>query len=108
MTKRATSTNVARMKSTLLQRSRALGNTKRGLKEVCSDLLCQYDRKEAGKIAAGCFLSRATVLRVMDCDEAYRPQADTLERILRYFNAQIMFAEVKIKAEFQNHEKEPR
>ena len=42
----------------------------------------------------------------MDCEEHYKPQADTLERILRYFNAQIHFSEVVIKPRFRNHEKE--
>lgn len=98
--------NVAAIKAGLLERTSALGNSKRGLKEVCSDLCNQFDRKHASKIAEGCFLSRGTVLRVMECDEMYRPQAETLERILRFFNAQVFFSEVAIKPRYRNHEKQ--
>ena len=99
--------NVAEaIKAGLLEKTQALGNSKRGLKEVCSDLCNQFDRKHARVIAEGCFLSKGTVVRVMDCEENYRPQADTLERILRYFNAEIRFSEVVIKPRFRNHEKE--
>ena len=94
------------IKAGLLERTQALGNSNRGLKEVCSDLCNQFDRRHAGKIAEGCFLSKGTVVRVMECEPHYRPQADTLERILRYFNAQIQFSEVVIKPRYRNHEKE--
>ena len=96
----------AAIKAGLLEKTQALGNSKRGLKEVASDLCNQFDRKHASKIAEGCFLSKGTVIRVMDCEENYKPQADTLERILRYFNAQIHFTEVVIKPRFRNHEKD--
>lgn len=89
-----------------VNKKRALGNSKRGFKEVASDLLHATGEKPA-KIAAGTFLSAATVARVMDCPDEYRPQSETLERIFRYCNAEATFNEVRIKAEFANKPKEP-
>jgi hypothetical protein len=93
-------------KQSILERSHALGNSKRGLKEVASDLLNREGRKFIKVMAEGMFLSRATVERVMDCPEHYRPQAETLERIFRYFGAEVHFKEVKINGRFQNKAKE--
>lgn len=96
----------AAAQSAILNKARALGNTKRGLKEVASDLINREGRKHLKRIAEGCFLSKQTVARVADADENYRPQADTLERVFRYFNAEIHFEEVMIKGRYQNKPKE--
>lgn len=112
--------NVARLskvaiKNAIFDRVKAvaLGNTKRGLKEVASDLLNDQGRDKASMkaICEGTFLSRTTVERVMDLadtesGEAYRPQSETLERVFRYCNAEITFNEVSIKPSFRNQPKE--
>ena len=89
-----------------LKKRVALGNSRRGFKEVASDLLNATNLKP-GAIAAGTFLSPATVARVMDCEDNYRPQAETLERCLRFCNAEVEFHETDIKAQYGNRPKEP-
>jgi len=96
------------IKNTLLTKSRALGNSSRGLKEVVSDLLNQHgsDSKSLKKVAAGTFLSVPTLQRLCSLTEAesgepYRPQADTLERVLKYFGAEIYFDQVEISSRYQ-------
>ena len=84
----------------------ALGNSKRGLKEVASDLLNDQGRDQLNSMVNGTFLCRGTLERVMDCEEKYRPQSETLERIFRYCNAEIVLTEVKIKPKFRNNPKE--
>jgi hypothetical protein len=86
----------------------ALGNTNRGFKHVASDLCNELGRKAAKDIASGTYLSVATVQRVMDCPEGYRPQSETLERIFIYCNAQVSFAEVAIKGKYANQPKEEK
>lgn len=94
------------IKNSLLTRTRALGNSDRGLKEVVSDILNAYGRNNLKEVEKGTFLSRPTLQRLMDLTETehgdpYRPQADTLERVLKYFNAEIYFAEVKISPKWR-------
>jgi hypothetical protein len=83
----------------------ALGNTRRGFKEVASDLANATGEK-AIDIAKGSFLSTSTVARVMDCEDNYRPQSETLERIMVYCNAEVIFTEVAIKPQYANKPKE--
>ena len=83
-------------------KSIALGNTRRGFKHVASDLLNELGKDQVKNIALGTFLCAATVERVMDCPEKYRPQSETLERIFKYCNAEVTFNEVAIKAKYQN------
>lgn len=89
-------------------KSVALGNTRRGLKEVASDLLNEMGRGALKDMEQGTFLSRPTLERVMDCDENYRPQAETLERIFRYANAAISFHHEEIKPTYANKPKEEK
>lgn len=87
------------------ERRVALGNSKTGLKDVCSDLLNEdigHNRKQIGIVADGCFLSPVTIERVMDCDEFYRPMSDTVERIMRYYNCELSVEQVSIKPRFRN------
>jgi len=89
----------------------ALGNHKRGLKEVASDLLNQLGRDQIKNIALGTFLGASTIERVMDLKEAksgaeYQPMASTLERIYRYCGAELQFHEVTIKPKFRNEPKD--
>ena len=84
----------------------ALGNTRRGFKEVASDLLNELGKDQLKDIANGTFLCRSTLERVMDCEDKYRPQSETLERIFKYCNAEVSFKQVKIRAKNQNKPKE--
>lgn len=100
------------IKNAILTRAKALGNTEYGFKEVCSDLINQYgnDPHAIRKIANGTFLSESTVKRMATLTEAesglpYRPNSDTVERVLRYFNAEVSFDQVVIKNKYQNKEK---
>ena len=83
---------------------RALGNSNRGLLHIASDLLNASDDKWS-TIANGTFLSVATLQRVAECVEPYRPQAETLERILRYMGTEVTLSAVKISVEFSNQPK---
>lgn len=101
------------IKNSLLTRARALGNTSKGLKEVCSDLINQHgiDKKGMNQLCEGTFLSRNTIERMAKLTETehglpYRPNADTIERVLRYFGAQITFDQVVISNKYQNKPKE--
>lgn len=83
----------------------ALGNTRRGFKEVASDLINATGQKPS-EIANGAFLSASTVARVMDCEDDYSPRSDTLERLFRYCNAEVSFSETEIKPQYANKPKE--
>lgn len=97
------------IKNDLLLRSKVLGNSGKGLKELCSDLIndfCGRDKKKLSFIAAGTFLSRPTLERLCTLEESesgapYKPNSDTLERVLTYFGAEISFNQVAIKPRFQ-------
>lgn len=90
-----------------LKKRVALGNTRRGFKEVASDLLHATGEKPA-QIAKGTFLSPSTVERILDCEENYRPQSETVERCLRYCNASVEFSEAVIKPQYANKPKEDK
>jgi len=100
------------IKNAMLRKTRALGNSSRGLKEVCSDLLHQHGvkGKDLKRLCAGTFLSETTIERMATLKEAesglpYRPNADTCERILKYFGAEIHFDQVDISYKHQNKPK---
>lgn len=94
--------------SLIMDQASALGNSKDSLAKVAADLLNEQGRKSAGLIAEGCFLSKVTVVRIMEegGEDTYHPQADTLERVFRYFGASIHFKRVRITPRFQNKPKE--
>ncbi len=96
------------IENSLIETASALGNSKKTLAKVASDLLNTEGRQRAGVIAADCFLSKVTVVRIMDegGDETYSPRADTLERVFRYFGAEIYFRKVTIKKLYHNKPKE--
>lgn len=87
----------------------ALGNSELGLKEMCCDLLNQEiphgDAKALMRVANGTFLCPSTLVRVLDCESAYSPQAQTLERILRYCNMSLTANYELIKTQFMNKPK---
>ena len=79
---------------------------------VASDLVNQHglDKKSRGAIMKGTFLSLSTLERVAsleECEsgEAYRPQLDTIERILKYFNTEISLNQTAIKKAYGNRAK---
>ena len=101
------------IKNHLLTKSKALGNTNRGLKDVCSNLLNDFGRssKNMKILSEGTYLSRPTLERMMDLTETeegrpYHPNADTCERILRFFGAEIFFDQVSIQNRYANQPKE--
>lgn len=63
--------------------NKVLGNSKRGLKELASDVIAAQGSKASKKVAEAAYLNVATVERVLKCEPNYRPQAETIERILR-------------------------
>lgn len=100
------------IKNSLLTRARALGNTERGLKEVCSDLLNQHGITGAdlSRLRTGTFLSDSTLKRMATLTDSetgrpYRPNADTCERVLRYFGAELRFDQVVISSRYANKPK---
>lgn len=100
------------IRNRLLEGTKVLGNTKVGLKEVCSDLVNDALKKgvKSQRICDGTFLSATTIERIRSLEETengdpYRPNADTCERILRYFGASITLEEVKIQNRFANKPK---
>jgi hypothetical protein len=99
--------NLKAAENLLLEHAAALGNTKKNLAKVASDLLNSLGRNQAGRMAEGCFLAKATVLRMMDegGDDTYSPKADTIERIYRYFGAEVHLKQVRIKPENRNQPK---
>lgn len=93
----------------ILNRASALGNSKKKLMHVASDLITRDGNFKA--IAGGTYLSIHTIRRVADLTETetgaeYRPNADTLERIFKYFGAEIRFNYLKVSKKFMNEEKE--
>lgn len=95
----------------LIKNAVALGNTHRTLAHCAADLVNEYTAgapKALTMLADGAFLSRATVERVgrEGGSEGYRPQADTLERIFRYFGRQLTVEAIHIRPKFQNKPKE--
>ena len=104
--------NHEKIKNFLLSNAKCLGNSKRGLKEVCSDLINQAltSGKNVQTLCDMTFLSSVTIERMRTLKEAesgeiYRPQVETCERILRAFGAELTINEVKIKSEYVNKPK---
>lgn len=97
------------IKNTILSKARALGNSNKGLKDVCSDLLNAYGG-DLKAVTKGTYLCRSTLEHLQNLNDTptgnpYRPQAETLERVLKYFGAEINFSEVKINPRYRNKPK---
>lgn len=100
------------IKNRLLSGTKILGNTGRGLKELCSDLLNDYIKgpRAMQEVIDGTFLSRSTIERMMKLTESetgapYRPAEDTCSRIMIFFGASITLDQVVISPKFLNREK---
>ena len=96
------------IKNRLLAGTRLLGNTNLGLKDICSALVGDALKRglTVQRISDMSFLSVVTIERMRtlkDCStgERYRPQAETCERILKAFGAELRLNEVKIKPQYQ-------
>ena len=89
-------------------RNKAFGNTGISNKEICSDYCNSVGRQGIKDICAGTFLTRHTVERVMDCDENYRPQDETIRRIMVYFGLQVEVTNVRIQSKYRNQPKNPK
>jgi len=86
--------------------TRTLGNSKRGLKELASDLIAEYGVNATKNIAENAYLSKVTVDRVLECEEHYQPRLDTVERILRVMGCRLNADYISIKGAFMPQPKE--
>ena len=106
----------SKIKSIVIERARFLGNTKKGSKEICSDLVNDYLSTKRGnldQISKGTFLSVQTLERIRTLKETksgadYRPASDTCDRIMRFFNIEGSLNVVNIKPSYQNKPKPNR
>lgn len=108
----ATAARKLDIKNHLLLKTTCLGNSDRVLMDVCSELLTQYCRteKDIAEFAQRASLRPQTIERMRDLSESetgrrYRPAADTCERILREFGAEMYFNQVAISKRHANKPK---
>ena len=83
---------------------KAGGNSKRGMKEVASDLMNNLGMKDSA-IADLTGLSVTTIARIKSLDPAesgqpYRPMSETIEKCIRGCGAEINLTPVDIKPKF--------
>lgn len=105
--------NVLQIKNYIFREAKALGNTDREEKHVCSELLNNFVRteKDMTAVCEGTYLCSQTIRRMMDLRESenglpYNPGSDTCARILRFFNVEVTYkAGSKIKEKYQNKPK---
>ena len=102
------------IKNKMLSQARLLGNSERGFKELCSDLVNWHGTTtdDLETLAEGTFLSVSTLrrfstLKETELGEPYNPSNDSVERILRYFGAEFQGDQVTISKQFQNRAKQP-
>ena len=88
-------------------RFKAFGNTGISYKEICSDYCNSIGRSGIKEICNGTFLTRHTIERIMDCDDNYRPQDETIRRIMVYFGLQAEVTPVRIQSKYRNQPKNP-
>lgn len=100
------SSQTARKAIMLSIETRTLGNSHRGLKELASDLIAEYGVNTTKTIAESAHLSKATVDRVLECEEAYQPRLDTVERILRVMGCRLNADYISIKGTYMPQPKE--
>lgn len=99
------------IKNRLLTSKKILGNSNVGFKEVCSDLLNAHGRDKVSVIMNGTHLSYTTIERMMTLAETeggrpYNPSNDTIERILRFYGAELSADQVVIKSRYLNKPKQ--
>lgn len=86
-------------------RDKAFGNTGIGDKEIASDWCNSIGKAGMKDMVQGTFLTRKTIERVMDCDENYNPQTETIRRIFIYFGLQSHITSVRIQSKYRNQPK---
>lgn len=104
---------VLQIKNYVLREAKALGNSDREEKHVCSDLLNHYVQtdKDLAAVCEGTYLCAQTIYRMMDLKESalgnpYNPSSDTCARILRFFNKEVNYKTgAAIKPKYQNKPK---
>lgn len=79
---------------------RALGNSKRRMQDVAVDLVNAADLKWS-VVAAGTFLSPSTIKKLAT-GKTQRPQAETVERIFRFFDMGMELVRGTLDAKFKN------
>ncbi len=78
----------------------AIGNSRRSLKDTAIDFV-NASNLSPKDVALGSFLAPATVRKLIDGDTK-RPQAETLERIFRFFENELVFKSVRLSAKNLN------
>lgn len=81
----------------------AVGNTKRKLKDVAADLINAANLPYA-EVAGRCYLCTSTI-KNLATGKTKNPQAETIERVFRYFEYSVTFDQVKLKGQFENQPK---
>ena len=81
----------------------AIGNSNRTSRELAVDLINASGQSWAF-IANGAMLSKSTV-KNLATEKTKRPQSETTDRIIRYFNYGINLKPTMIKFEFENKPK---
>ncbi len=103
-------TSIQAAERAMIQEVTALGNSKLSMEQVAADLLNAAGRKNASLIAADCFLSTATVVRVMEDggSDLYKPQCETIKRIYTWAGMEVVIRTCRggIKARYANKPKE--
>lgn len=97
---------ITAIENQILENAAILGNSKRGLKELASDLINDYGRGNKKGLVEGTYLSAGTLDRLAECDEMYRPQAESIERVLKFFGCELSAHTVVIGARYRNKEKQ--
>lgn len=81
----------------------AVGNSKRKLRDVAVDLINASDMSWQ-TIAEGTFLTAMTVKRLAQ-DITKNPQAETIERVFRFFSYEVALSATEIKTSYANKHK---
>lgn len=89
--------------------AKAGGNSHRGLKEVCSDIIAASGLKDS-QVADLALISASTVARLRELTPAesgqpYRPQAESIERVLRGLGIGFNMTPERITKKYQNQPK---
>lgn len=95
------------IKNHLIEKARLLGNTDQGLLDMCHKLIVQYgtDSKSIQAIADYTHLANSCIRRFVSLTEteqgrAFSPEADTCERILKFFGVELSCTQTRIAARY--------
>jgi hypothetical protein len=109
MTSRVTQLDII---NAIIDKAEVLGNSHYDHLSFCSDLINDFgtDKKSLEYMSKITFLSTETLRRVASLKEAesgepYRPQYDTLKRIMVFFGISNTFQQVRIKPTYRSQPK---